>query len=36
MELYKCAAEVEADTALNEEMSEWETTLNDGIDDETW
>ncbi|MDF3055196.1 MAG: hypothetical protein K0Q74_1103 [Gammaproteobacteria bacterium] len=28
--LYKCAAAVEADAALHQEMQEWDVTLNDG------
>jgi len=35
-ELYKCAAEVEADDELNKEMAEWETTTGDHIESETW
>ena len=35
-ELYECAVAVEADTALNKELEEWETTTGDGIDNETW
>lgn len=34
--LYKCAATVEADQKLNDEISDWDNTLNDGLDDETW
>lgn len=29
--LYTCALEVEKDTALNEEMKEWDITTNDGL-----
>ena len=34
--LYQCALEVEADEALQEEMKDWEVTLGDGIEDESW
>lgn len=34
--LYKCAAAVEKDAALNAEMQEWDTTLTDGLNDEPW
>lgn len=34
--LYECALAVENDKALKKEMEEWENTLNDGLDDETW
>jgi len=34
--LYECAVAVEKDAALHEEMEEWDTTLLDGIDDESW
>ena len=30
--LYKAALAVEADTALGEEMSEWDATTSDGLD----
>ena len=30
--LYKCAMEVERDTALKAEMADWDVTLGDGID----
>ena len=29
--LYECAKAVEADEALNDEMSDWDITLNDGL-----
>ncbi len=32
--LYKCAAVIEKDAALNAEMWEWNTTLTDGLNDE--
>ena len=34
--LYECALEVEADETLNEEMKNWEETVADGIEDESW
>ena len=34
--LYECAIAVEKDTALQQEMKEWDTTLADGLDDESW
>jgi hypothetical protein len=34
--LYQCACEVEADSALNTEMDDWETTVGDGIEPESW
>lgn len=34
--LYECAAEVEKDSVLNDEMSDWDVTLQDGLDDESW
>jgi uncharacterized protein YhaN len=35
-ELYQCACEVEADSSLNNEMDDWETTVGDGIESESW
>ena len=35
-ELYKCAKDVEADDALNMEMSDWNITAGDGIEPESW
>ncbi|MBW1759236.1 MAG: ribonuclease M5 [Deltaproteobacteria bacterium] len=35
-ELYRCACDVEADEALNKEMSDWEVTTGNGIEPETW
>jgi len=35
-ELYRCAAEVEAEEALNKEMKDWEITVGDGIEPEAW
>ena len=34
--LYECALAVEKDEALNQEMCGWETTLKDGLNDESW
>ena len=34
--LYFCALEVEKDEALNKEMQEWDVTLSDGLDHESW
>ena len=34
--LYECAALVEKDLALNNEMKEWDTTSKDGLDNESW
>ena len=34
--LYQCALAVEKDEALNKEMEDWNTTVGDGIDAETW
>ena len=33
--LYECALAVEQDAALNEEMKEWDLTLQDGLSDES-
>ena len=35
-ELYRCATDIEADHALNEEMCEWDVTSGDGIENESW
>lgn len=35
-ELYQCACDVEADHALNSEMSDWEVSTGDGIESESW
>ncbi|MCF6768518.1 hypothetical protein L3V86_09110 [Thiotrichales bacterium 19S11-10] len=35
-ELYKCAASVEKDKALRNEMKDWDVTLQDGLNDESW
>ena len=34
--LYECAAAVEKDSALQREMQDWDVTLQDGLDDESW
>lgn len=34
--LYHCALEVEKDEKLNSEMREWEETVGDGINHESW
>jgi metal-responsive CopG/Arc/MetJ family transcriptional regulator len=34
--LYECAAAVEQDNKLNQEMEAWEPTLQDGLADESW
>ena len=34
--LYQCACDVEADEALNKEMADWNATMNDGLENETW
>ena len=34
--LYECAASVEKDIALHHEMKDWDVTLQDGLDDESW
>lgn len=34
--LYRCAHEVENDFNLNQEMSDWEETVGDGLESETW
>jgi transcriptional regulator CtsR len=34
--LYECALAVEQDAALNKEMKEWDVTLQDGLQDESW
>jgi len=35
-ELYLIAKEAEKDKALNSEMSDWDITVGDGIEPETW
>lgn len=34
--LYECALAVEKDAALQEEMKDWDNTLQDGLNDESW
>ena len=34
--LYECAKTVELDENLHKEMADWEVTLADGIDHESW
>jgi len=34
--LYQCACDVEADSSLNNEMNNWEATVGDGIEPESW
>ncbi|MEK8019594.1 MAG: hypothetical protein VSS75_022190 [Candidatus Parabeggiatoa sp.] len=34
--LYQTACEVEADETLNQEMSDWNVTIADGIQHESW
>ena len=34
--LYECAVAVENDASLNEEMEEWDITLQDGMNNGTW
>jgi hypothetical protein len=34
--LYECAAAVENDALLNDEMNDWDITLQDGMNDESW
>ncbi len=34
--LYECAAAVEQDSALSQEMKDWDVTLSDGLADESW
>ncbi len=35
-DLYECAKEVENDETLNAEMAEWDVSVADGINRETW
>ncbi len=35
-QLYRCAKSIETDDALNNEMSDWNITVGDGIEVETW
>ena len=34
--LYECALAVENDIALEKDMKDWDATLEDGLDDESW
>ncbi len=34
--LYDCAVAVEKDQALHDEMKEWDITLQDGLENESW
>ena len=34
--LYECAVALEEDSDLNKEMEDWNITLQDGLDDESW
>ena len=34
--LYECAIAVEKDSLLRAEMNDWDMTLQDGLDDESW
>jgi len=34
--LYECAAAVEKDQLLNDEMKDWDITLQDGLENESW
>jgi hypothetical protein len=35
-QLYECALAVEQDEQLNAEMADWEVTVDDGLETETW
>ncbi len=35
-ELHRCALAVEKDKPLNREMADWDATVGDGIEPETW
>jgi metal-responsive CopG/Arc/MetJ family transcriptional regulator len=35
-ELYECALAVEQDERLHNEMADWDVTVGDGIETETW
>ena len=35
-QLYQCAKSIEKDDALNNEMSDWNITVGDGIEPESW
>ena len=34
--LYECAVALEKDNKLNQEMQDWDVTLQDGLSDESW
>lgn len=34
--LYECAVAVENDTSLNDEMKDWDVTLQDGMNNGSW
>ena len=34
--LLECAQQVEEDQQLNQEMTAWDVTLSDGLENETW
>ncbi|MEI6614517.1 MAG: hypothetical protein WCL37_06440 [Chrysiogenales bacterium] len=34
--LFQCALKVENDKELNAEMKDWDATINDGIENESW
>ena len=34
--LYQAAMDVEQDETLNKDMEDWDNTLQDGLDDESW
>lgn len=34
--LYECAVAVENDASLNKEMGDWDITLQDGMNNESW
>ncbi len=34
--LYECAVAVENDTSLNDEMKDWDITLQDGMNNGSW
>lgn len=34
--LYRCALAVENDRMLHEEMKDWDVTVGDGVQDESW
>lgn len=34
--LYECAVAVEKDAVLNNEMEDWDITLQDGMNNESW